>query len=1261
MKEIRLNDDLRHHKYRWPKTLLSYPIELSLADPQVYKLIDEKQREHRYQLSESVSNRQATLSFLTDLPSGSKQIYRLEQADMQSQPPLLGLVMDENEAGCVTITTTVLTVAIRRETSLDESGRYPIFTIGNENIRGAAYLQSNVPLASYELEVRNAGCLYADCVLTAHFADETSYKLQLKIIDEMEFVEMQEELTGFTEEYEGKLVLNWEQFQPQIRYARNRGNEKVDLYKDDNDYLPYKLLPYASYNSWWSTAVASFTDTHKGTSAALFVKGAEQWKYPEYALWGSPENTAIRFRYCMNMDLSGTLQWEYPFISGTRTTAIAIYKSEKNDQYEQKNYVEFLWFWYEFIHLNKVKDWILRWKEDRSQYPRYFPEESMPASGKEVWHYGVRKEPFTPAFMEEMIYHLSHNMNQLYEAGPVSAREFFSWVPVFDMASTKMTDQQFDDFKACFAFMAYAHSSECFMPIDNMLAGHPNFLADMRSVPALMASLFPNHPHAGNWVAQFEKAMARNMKYHIRPDVPAWDSVGGRWTENLGCYNWASLVPMMKTGTLIYRTFGDNVLMYPNITKWTEWMLNTLSAPVDGKRTYPPQGAHSGVHLDPMVPTESVRLLAERLVHYEPLLAEYLMYVCKQDAVTHEERIPKSNLYHVLFDPNLRGNEGTRPRLASMKYTGYGYILRAAVGEESEVSVHLQQIDEGPNYRWGRAGQGGCGVLYYYAAGKRYSYNRPEDVGDYDMGDVQASSNFGVLVGHEYRSIGRNELTEPLYDFGFAQFVQANAGDYAKPFYQSRSVLLSGNDYIVVYDQVGDMRVRGRFAWFVKEGEPFPHIDQLKPGVKGVQVLPGIPADATQDPLRTTHKSKGVVYDGSGDFLTVVTHRQLNCDYNTYTRRTEYGAEVKLQGRTDRIFRDGGIIQYTDQHCSFTGYAGIVRLYGEFKAEAALFKGTSIGALGVKVTVQPIEQEANGSGLSFIIQGGRLSGQVKCAQRVQIKVEWQERETASGYRLYVNAVEYEAELSENHSFTFHLPKGSYTWEWTNLAPTPQETEITSVVVSSHQAEVTWRHAEGASGYQMEQSKDGGQSWTLAGQEISGTRTLLTGLDNESKIHLRVRACHADKCGKWSHDYPVYVTTRVPLAPEGLKVWKWGSAYRILWGRQLGVRGYKLYRRVQGAELFHLIYEGAASEWIDTEISGLPNVYEYAVSACNGNGEGMKSLLRDTAAGGLAEWDPQPEQGFRRYTPSHEYGYHGFDHWGNARKSELRYPDEGIIK
>ena len=69
------------------------------------------------------------------------------------------------------------------------------------------------------------------------------------------------------------------------------------------------------------------------------------------------------------------------------------------------------------------------------------------------------------------------------------------------------------------------------------------------------------------------------------------------------------------------------------------------------------------------------------------------------------------------------------------------------------------------------------------------------------------------------------------------------------------------------------------------------------------------------------------------------------------------------------------------------------------------------------------------------------------------------------------------------------------------------------------------------------------------------------------------------------------------------------------------------------------------------------IYEYAISAINGNGEGPMSGLRDTAKDGPAFWDPEPDVKFRRYLPSHEYGYQGFDHWKSYRQKELDpYPE-----
>ena len=147
--------------------------------------------------------------------------------------------------------------------------------------------------------------------------------------------------------------------------------------------------------------------------------------------------------------------------------------------------------------------------------------------------------------------------------------------------------------------------------------------------------------------------------------------------------------------------------------------------------------------------------------------------------------------------------------------------------------VHLQQIDEGPNYRWGRAAGGGNGVIYYTAGGKRYSFNGPEDVGDGPFGDVERCTNFGVkkAAGYRgigpYRAVGRNDLTAPLYDFGFAQSATVYANKDAMPDYRSRSVIQSGANYIVVIDDVENDRTEGRFSWFVGTNDDFPSFTRL--------------------------------------------------------------------------------------------------------------------------------------------------------------------------------------------------------------------------------------------------------------------------------------------------------------------------------------------------------------------------------------------------------------------------------------------------
>lgn len=187
-----------------------------------------------------------------------------------------------------------------------------------------------------------------------------------------------------------------------------------------------------------------------------------------------------------------------------------------------------------------------------------------------------------------------HNIcaNDSEGTGPVENREFAVWTAVFDMTALQMTRAQFDRAKAFFAFMAYATQDENYMPTKNLLAGHPNFLADTAAVSGFFAAMFPHHPQAEQFRAYFNKTVKANLNYHIRPDVAAYESIGGRETENTGCYSMAMLRPYVNVCSLFAKCGYPIPLNCKNGAKWLNWIISTLSAPVDGRRIIPQQGAH---------------------------------------------------------------------------------------------------------------------------------------------------------------------------------------------------------------------------------------------------------------------------------------------------------------------------------------------------------------------------------------------------------------------------------------------------------------------------------------------------------------------------------------------------------------------------------------------------------------------------------------------------------------------------------------------
>lgn len=1266
---ISIQDQLKHPGYHWPRTLIFEKVKLPVPDKENSQLmlLDEQGDTVPVQLINTVQDEDtifAEAAFITDMPYRGEKHFDFHW-EKHSDMPELGLSVADN-ADDIHIVTDQFTLIVNRSPQQNEDA-CKIFTIihRESGITAETVLYTGKVLSECKASVLEQGQVFADVLITLEFEGKGCYSLRLRVVDTMDFLEMTEEMEGFAQDDETSLKLKWKQFAPDYRHCQYRDWEKIDEYMGTDSYIPFSILPFDSWISWWTTKAASFMDTHSGYSTGVFVKNADIWHNQRYALWRSPQSLAPRFQYVDDK----ILLFEYPVVSGCRSTAIAVYPNscEGNVNLHAKlaadglygmraeapsacTHLQKEWFWQEFISFNKVKNWILRWDEQQSEYPRFFPEESIPEQGASVWYLGNCKRPFTPKQVEKVVYELSNSMNQLIITGAVSNREFFDWVIMFDMAIPKMTAKQFSDLKACFAFMAYALSDENYMPIGHMLAGHPNFLVDGHSASGLAAALFPTHPDAVQWKEHFERAMALNLKYHTRPSVEQWGSKGGRWTENLGCYVFAAFNPMIKAQALLNRSYGEHVLLYPNFRLVAQCLLDSLSAPVEGERTFSPMGAHSGQVCDPQIPSYIMSILADQLFCYDPLLAEYWRHVSNPNNREMEERAVGTYLYRYLAGKTYSDTIGTRPPLKSEKYTGLGYVLRSHVHEPDELSVHLLQIDDGPNYRWGRAAQGGCGNIWYYARGKRYSAQRPEDVGDWNKGDTQSCSNFGVLIGHEYKSVGRNELKEPLYDFGFAQYAQINASDEISPFYRSRSVILSGNDYLIVYDAVGDKQVHGRFSWFNKQGEPFPNIVQLKPGCGFVENNGGIPVD---EPARVPDDCyTGRYYDGDGDFLTVVSHYGMNCDRMMYAAATDYGAKLELQGRTDLIFRSNAKIHYQDTACGFTGYAGIIRIYGDALAQAALFKGTSIKALGVEITIQG-GASLPSAGLSFTIDQNNLRGIIQCQEDITLTLGCEF--DSSSHRLFLNGMQTDVQCMDKRIGSVKVPKGKFTWEYTTRLPVPMKPVIEKTVISSGCVELWWSKSIGAEQYVIEKSEDCGENWDYVA-ETEQTSYSMEGLQNGTKFHIRVAGLNRDGQGSFCHDYPIYVSDQPPMKPDGLRVWKQRDNFAISWGRQLGVQEYRLYRRVRGEMDFQVLFIGENAAYTDCSgLSGL--VYEYMVTAVNGNGESEKSNIRDNSLNGLAYWDPEPEIKFRRYIPSHEYGYRGFDHWESYAQGEAEpYPE-----
>ncbi|MDR1938871.1 MAG: hypothetical protein LBQ73_10305, partial [Tannerellaceae bacterium] len=1271
-----LEDHLKHPLYWWPQTLLSYDVlfDEAISEAQLILTDPISGKPFPFQLTD-VKNlpqgkRQARLHLMSGLNSKEKRVFVLQKGISQSFPAVKVTEQDSYYQ----IQTGKYTVRIPASQPVGvQSIPAPVAAISmdGKNWMGTSFFKDTSNLANIRrLETKRIaeGPLFVTFELRYTFSNDAEYTATVRCVEGYEFVEIREQMKGFPERSSARWEIEWSNFHPTHRQAPNHpyGSPKANgkgftrydwetvgqtmlnshhgIIKNTSTdgKIPFEAGIYGNWPAERNVTSSLFWDEQTNQSVGIFVQDIAYWDNRQYPVWHDPRIMSVKFYY-----QDKRLRWSYPLINGTRATALSVYPHQKDIDYmdrleeliqnnktpdghtlwlsmSQYSHNSFLQNRYSTIDLNKVKDWVLTYP-DTTSFPALCFDTAFIHS---------------PENLEQFFY--DSYSNALPTSGPCQnsgygpPRGFYhaytgmmnGWLPY-------LPAEQRERMIAIFLMHTYIAAGEDQMPMRHMLSGHPNFLSDVKTVPSFAAFLFPKHPKAEEWKDLFEKYIDLNTHYHSRPTVKSWDAMGGRWTENINTYVWGFLRPAIRANYLLRETDGKNRMANANTSRIAAYMLNTLSAPFNGeaiepymnakglrdthswgvvtketgpKRLIPTQGAHSIRRSMP----SGYWLFGKYLEHYDPLLSENIRYVARPEYEDAEMIYRDKNAFNFMY-PLHTDDSGTPPDLQSVKMTGYGIVLRAAVGTKNELSIHLGQIDNGQNYRWGIVGEGGCGSIYFYAGGESYSNNGKEDVGDRRLQDTDLATNFGVFKDGRFKSVGRNELTRPMYDLTqgqFAEIISSEESGYSWPEYIGRSILLVGSDYFIVYDDLYNQNMATRFSWLTHPEDNLPELQVIKSGGANYVYTPEPPERISV----TGRESKGVWFDGTGDMMTFVSHKK-----GYKSEPAPYGCIITSPaGMKDYIFRNDLPVEVDEPDRKFSGTAGFIRHRPEGE-EWVIFHGTRIGNADFEIRPQDTD-----AGLSAVFTDKEhIGGKFYCLHPAKVTFKYCPENTLTRW-FYIDGVK-QAVSIQGGELTIDFPKGKHLWTLTAGLPDMPRPQIDYTRNRKGKVELGIQPVAAAQRYRCEYSTDA-ETWTTQ-KEQTGNIFLLQPVGRETKGYIRIMAVNRGKISEPSVIYPVYYTSAKPHYPDGLKLKIDGKQVTATWGKVLGCNEYKLYRRVEGGT-WKVVYTGSGNQYKDTlpETSG---IFGYAISASNGNGESALSNPVTTDPDSWLNFEPVKGEPFRR--------------------------------
>lgn len=1358
---LELRDQVDHPGYAWPRTLLSYAVDFSAADVAAdqMELVDTVTgRPQPMQLSDiqALNDRLifARVNFFSSLLPGESHSFVLRRTRGGPPADAEETVTSEQSGAVIEVDGGTVQVRLPASQAFDTGDLVPgpimALNRGTGWVGESRIISPCRPIERVDTAVLDAGDLFHRYRVTYRFIDGGRYEVTVKVVAGYPFVEFDEQIESLRLEDEVRLEMAWTGYRPNRRYITGGYGFEEEAWpaidepvmtsgvREDPVWDPgtiedpatrmfFRLSPYqGNVVREAAPAVAFWDDRDGGDELGVFVTDAAGWEDHQYMVWQPSDRLSVWFRYD-----GGTLYWNWPLVSGTRQTGISLHDAaagqaavqetletlapftgeRANLRYDVRHarlrYNQLLRSRYGALSLDRVKDWVLEYPEAGAQ-PDDLLNGHSPITSADAYVEALFNSIF-------VFYPLGLNVDPGIHN--IYHRDVYDWiVPGYLKFRQAMAPAQRRRVTALLLLSAYVTSSEEMVALRTSISGTPNMSADGWMVPTQMAMLFPDHPMAREWRDQFEKAVELTGLFYTRPDVPAFDAIGGRWAESPGVYTWAYLRPVSVSDLAGVVADGRTRMTNPSMSLLGKWLVGSLSAPIYNPkpfwrqqdllrqgpepldpdwepgmplsrehglvRQYPAHGAHgSGTGL-PVPPV--VWIIGQRLRQYDPLLAEHLMWAYDRNQTG--EGIEDPDAWYRAAISRLPANRGTNPHLGSAKFTGQGVVLRAGVGTPEELSVHLQQIDRGPNYRWGNMGEGAAGTIYFFAGGRIHSAHERENTGDHALEDVVGLTNFGVMKEGAYRSIGMNVLEEPLHDLDVAQFseITSRRGDsaYSWPVYKSRSVMVVGTDYMVLFDELGTTgRNSTRFSWFTAKDLPMPKLVFLQPM--------SIRADHWTQ-VRTA-MSKGFLRDASGPSLVLVTHKGDAVEMEGMTsqrephvegfglRRYRWARGGKLgegiyRARTptsrDRFFRHETTIDYEGNGESFTGRAGLIRSREDGMTELALFRGSRIGAAGLALRA---DADAVLGIAARYGEPSRVEGTCHApAGPVSLAVEADESEL-KGVKFYVDGAAIEARREQGRLIV-HLPRGRHRWEMTSGLPRPVRPIVQRTENAAGGAVVFFTPVAGADRYRVELSRDGGSTWARAG-ETEASPYRLEGLPNGRKVHVRIVAMNAERESEPSREYPVYLTDEVPVPPDGLRLVLGDDHVKMTWGQVLGVTAYRLYRQRDYGP-WELIYDGPERSFIDVGLEGvrpplrLPGVadnvmwdpaaapiYRYAVAAVNGNGEGARGEFETTDPRSWRNWwpDNQPRR-FRRQT-----AYYVPPYVPRAMTPPMYYPQDVALK